>query len=229
LPSFDLGSRRIAYAIIKGTSRKYTYFRFRQDMTLEVILPRGQTVDVEEAIREKSAWLRREYERFHNTRSVLTREGVMFDGEFLKFVYCEGPEDLFVPRPTRGEVIVHTRDGKRLRELIRRWFLSESSAYAVKKVALLAPRVGVRPGRVDTREIGKWGYCTREGRLSFSWQLIALPERLREYIILHELTHLLEFNHSTAFKKRLEGVCPDFKAREEELDLISPYKRLAMY
>ena len=74
----------------------------------------------------------------------------------------------------------------------------------------------------DVREIKNWGYCTRNGRLSFSWQLIALPERLREYVILHELTHLEEFNHSPAFKRRLAKLCPDYREREKELDYISP-------
>ena len=81
---------------------------------------------------------------------------------------------------------------------------------------------------MDVREIGKWGYCTREGRLSFSWQLIALPERLREYVVFHELTHLLEFNHSPAFRRKLAKVCPDFRECEKELDLVRPYDRLAL-
>ena len=81
--------------------------------------------------------------------------------------------------------------------------------------------------RVDVREIGKWGYCTRGGRLSFSWQLIALPERLREYVVLHELTHLSHFDHSPAFKRKLAAYCPDFRDRERELNLVAPYNRLA--
>jgi predicted metal-dependent hydrolase len=76
------------------------------------------------------------------------------------------------------------------------------------------------------REVRKWGYCTRRGRLSFSWQLAALSDRLREYVVLHELTHLTEFNHSAAFRKRLQLFCPDFRDREKELDLVVPYDRL---
>jgi predicted metal-dependent hydrolase len=124
-------------------------------------------------------------------------------------------------------VDVYTDDRRRFKELVRRWFLRETSAYVVRRVAELAPRVGAKPARVDVREMGKWGYCTRGGRLSFSWQLIALPERLREYVVLHELTHLLEFNHSIAFRRRLGAVLPDFHDLEGELDLISPYDRFS--
>jgi predicted metal-dependent hydrolase len=226
LPSLYLGASRIEYAVVRGTSRRYTYFRFRPNLTLEVILPRGRSVDIEKAIRERSRWLQREYERLTKTRSVLGPDAVMFDGRLFKVIFSGGPEDRLVPDPNEMVVKVGTNDRRKLRELVRRWFLRESSAYVVKKVAEMAPKVGARPSRVDVREIGKWGYCTRGGRLSFSWQLIALPQRLREYIVLHELTHLIEFNHSPAFKRRLAVVCPDYRARERELDLIVPYDRL---
>jgi predicted metal-dependent hydrolase len=228
LPSLDLGTRRIEYAVVRGTSRRYTYFRFREDLMLEVVIPRGSRVDVEKAIKERTPWLQREYNRLSRTRRILTRDSLMFGGEPLKIVIVNSPEDRLAPDPEKQEVIVFTGDQRRLRELVRRWFLKESSTYVVKKVAEFAPIVGVKARRVDVREINKWGYCTREGRLSFSWQLIALPERLREYVVLHELTHLVEFNHSSAFKRKLAAVCPDFRAREKELDLIVPYEKLVL-
>jgi predicted metal-dependent hydrolase len=195
---------------------------------LEVIVPRGRRVDVERTLRDRSSWLQFEYDRMSTTRRVLGPDSVMFDGKLLRVVFAEGPSETLVPDLASGKVTIHAREKDRLRELVRRWFLKESSAYAVRKAAELAPKLGVRPSKIDVREMGKWGYCTREGRLSFSWQLAALPERLREYVVLHELTHLAEFNHSPAFKRRLAAVCQDFSAREEELDLILPYDRLAL-
>jgi len=228
MPSFDLGSRRIEYSVVKGTSRSYTYFRFRPDLTLEVVVPRGRQVDVEKAISQKAGEIRKEYERAVKTRLVLGPGTVMYDGRDLKVVQSDRATDRLILSLDSGELLVSSIDRRRLKELVRRWFLNESSAYVVKKVKELAPRVGARPTRVDVREIGKWGYCTREGRLTFSWQLIALPERLREYVVFHEVIHLLEFNHSPAFRRRLASVCPDFREREKELDLVRPYDRLTV-
>lgn len=226
MPSFDLGLTQIQYVLVKGNSRRYTYFRFRPDLTLEVILPRGKTIDVEKVIWERRGWLRREFARASMTRTVLEGEAVMFGGRSLKAVFIDSAEDVLTPDESNGVVVVRTADRRRFRELVRRWFLRESSAYAVRKVSELAPVVGARPAKVDVREMGKWGYCTRGGRISFSWQLIALPERLREYIVLHELTHLHEFNHSKSFRNRMAAVCVDFRDRERELDLIVPFDRL---
>ena len=227
MPSLDLGPQKVKYQVVKGNSRRYTYLRFRSDMTLEVVLPRGVHVDVERTIRERGPWVMKEINRLSLTKNVLDSDMVMLEGRLLKVVYIDLPGEGIAVDPAKGLVEVPTKDRRRLPELVRRWFLQESSVYAVRKVAELWPKVGARPTRVDVREIGKWGYCTRTGRLSFSWQLIALPERLREYVVLHELIHLLEFNHSVSFRRRLGGVCPDFRKREKELDLIAPYDRLS--
>ena len=56
----------------------------------------------------------------------------------------------------------------------------------------------------------------------FNWQLIALPKELIEYVINHEITHLLEFNHSTNFHKRLVALCPDFREKENVLKNVTP-------
>ena len=223
----DLGPRRVEYEILRGTSRRYTYFRIRPDLSLEVVLPRGAKVNVEEAIRGRATWLLREYGRMSMTRNVLDSDRVMLGGRLLRIAFFEGAPETLKVSEENGVVEVHTSDRRRLRELVRRWFLKESSAYAVRMVSELSAKVGAKPAKVDVREIGKWGYCTRTGRLSFSWQLIALPERLREYVVLHELTHLLEFNHGPSFRRKLRAVCHDFRERERELDLIAPYDRLA--
>jgi predicted metal-dependent hydrolase len=227
LPYFNLGSNQVAYSVVKGTSRRYTYFHFRPDLTLEVVLPKGRPVDVESAIRERTSWLLREYERMSMTKSILRADAVMIGGMTLRAVFHDWAKDMLVPDLARGVVDVYTGDRRRFKELVRRWFLHETSAYVVRRVAELAPRVGAKPTKVDVREMAKWGYCTKSGRLSFSWQLIALPDRLRVYVILHELTHLLEFNHSAAFRRRLGTVLPDFRDLERELSLFVPYDRFA--
>ena len=228
MPRLDLGIRSIEYSVVKGQSRRYTYIRIRPDMTLEVALPRGRRVDVEALIRERLPWIDREYARAEKTERILSPERVMFGGLYQRIVYIEDARDALAPDLAAGVVVVRTSDRRRIKELVRRWFLRETSAYVVRKVRECSPLLGVRPSRIDVREINKWGYCTRSGRLSFSWQLIALPEGLREYVVLHELTHLLEFNHSPAFKRRLGSVCPDFRKRERELDRIVPYDRMVL-
>ena len=223
MPALEIGGKRIEYLVLRGTSRRYTYFRFRPDLTLEVVLPRGRMGDAGAAISRRREWILEKYEQLRKSRKILDDERVMFDGTFLEIVYEQGLEkEEILPDLERGTVVVRASDRSRVRELVRRWFLKETSRYVMKKLSDLAATLPAAYKMADVREIKNWGYCTRSGRVSFSWQLIALPEPLREYVILHELTHLEEFNHSPAFRRKLAEVCPDYRQREKELDYISP-------
>jgi predicted metal-dependent hydrolase len=223
LPALEIGGKRIEYHVLRGTSRRYTYFRFRPDLTLEVVMPRGRLGDAGSAIIQKREWILKKYEEMQKTRSILDDRRVMFDGRLLEIVYKETLEkEELLPDLEGGKVVVRASERSRVRELVRRWFLKETSRYVMKKLADLAATLPSTYKQADVREIKNWGYCTRSGRLSFSWQLIALPEPLREYVVLHELAHLEEFNHSPAFKRRLAKLCPDYRQREKELDHISP-------
>ncbi len=223
MPEIILRGRIVEYTIVKGKTRRYTYLRFRDDEVLEVVAPNPRALDAEATIREQQAWVLRHLDRLSRSSRVLTSESVMFDGARLRIVFekTEGREGL-VPDLPRGEVIIYASGRSVVRELIRRWFLKESSSYVVRNLPLLAKRLGVTYRRADVREIKNWGYCTRDGRLSFSWQLIALPARLREYVLCHELVHLSEHNHSGAFRRKLGSVLPDYRQREKELDSTIP-------
>ncbi len=104
MPSLYLGSRRIDYAVVRGNSRRYTYFRFRPDLTIEVILPRGRVVDVEKALRDRSVWLQHEYEKLSKIKDVLGNDTVMYDGKLLKVVFSQSPGDSLVPDLVKEEV-----------------------------------------------------------------------------------------------------------------------------
>jgi predicted metal-dependent hydrolase len=63
----------------------------------------------------------------------------------------------------------------------------------------------------------RWGSCGNSGTLRFNWHLIQLPVRLVDYVLVHELVHLHERNHTSEFWRMLERVLPDWKERKEEL------------
>ena len=74
------------------------------------------------------------------------------------------------------------------------------------------PRVGAgAPGRVTIREQkSRWGSCSRKGNLNFNWKLIMAPPQCLDYVVIHELCHLSEFNHSPRFWAMVEAQMPDY-------------------
>ena len=64
---------------------------------------------------------------------------------------------------------------------------------------------------------GRWGSCSREGNLNFSWRLILWPEPVVDYVVVHELAHLLELNHSDRFWREVARMCPEYRRHDRFL------------
>ena len=78
-----------------------------------------------------------------------------------------------------------------------------------------------RPAIKLSRRKTQWGSCTAGGTVRLNVQLIKLPLRLIDYVVVHELAHLRELNHSAAFWRVVESVCPDYASLRSELKDIA--------
>ncbi len=86
------------------------------------------------------------------------------------------------------------------------------------RVAYLAPKVGVAPKDVEVRELGhRWAACSPLGRLAFHWKGIMAPQTIIDYIVVHELCHFHQADHTDAFWNEVDKVMPDFWERKEWL------------
>lgn len=89
--------------------------------------------------------------------------------------------------------------------------LAERAIELARTHQLAIKRVSVRNQKC------RWGSCSHTGTISLNWRLVQLPAFVRDYIIVHELMHLRELNHSPRFWAEVEKACPDYHAAEEWL------------
>jgi predicted metal-dependent hydrolase len=100
----------------------------------------------------------------------------------------------------------------------RRWYIQTGRMWLRERVNLLSRKLGVAPARVDVRDLGyRWGSCGKNGVVYFNWKLLQLPVRIADYVIAHELAHLLERHHGDAFWRILDRSLPDWRDRSEAL------------
>ncbi len=87
-----------------------------------------------------------------------------------------------------------------------------------ERVEHFAPIVGVSYGRVTIRnQVSRWGSCSGKGNLNFNCLLMLAPPQVVDYVVVHELCHRKEMNHSPRFWGEVERVIPDFKERRDWL------------
>jgi hypothetical protein len=85
-------------------------------------------------------------------------------------------------------------------ELFRIWFLTQAKAHIAPRVAALANAMGIQFTHISVRELKyRWGSCSPSGMLTFNWRIVQAPTLVMDYLIAHELAHILEPNHSAKF------------------------------
>ena len=87
-----------------------------------------------------------------------------------------------------------------------------------ERVAYFAKQMDVTYGRITIREQKtRWGSCSSKGNLNFNWKLVLFEPELLDYVVVHELAHRIEMNHSANFWIIVESVLPDYKERRKRL------------
>ena len=87
-----------------------------------------------------------------------------------------------------------------------------------EKCRSYSAQMGVTYGTISVREQKtRWGSCSAKGNLNFNWKLVLMPEEILDYVVVHELAHRIQMNHSPAFWAIVERFVPDYKARRQWL------------
>jgi predicted metal-dependent hydrolase len=118
---------------------------------------------------------------------------------------------------TDGAFLVTGRP-EHLARRLRDFLIREARRELTDRVLGKAGQLGVRPAGVTIRDTrSRWGSCSATGRLNFSWRLILAPEPVLDYVVAHEVAHLVEMNHSPRFWAIVARLDPDARAQRRWL------------
>jgi len=121
---------------------------------------------------------------------------------------------------TKGIFSIQTKtaDQDYLRPYMIDWYKQKCSHKIQKRVDYYAVKLGVQPKEIHVKEQKKrWASCTLDNTLYFNWRCILAPSPIMDYIIVHELCHILEKCHSSRFWSLLRTVMPEYEARKKWL------------
>jgi len=117
-----------------------------------------------------------------------------------------------------GETVNVTEHGADLRSAIERHLWRLAAKELPPRVLGYASLHQLPVCRILVRnQRSRWGSCSRRGTISLNWRLIQTPSFVRDYILIHEIMHLREMNHSSRFWREVERACPDYETAERWL------------
>ncbi len=214
-----LGPRIVSYALTR--SRRRTLGMTVDQRGLRVGAPHAVRLsEVDDFIRKNQVWVLRKLDDWQPA------------GRAPRLLICDGARfplfgESWNLRVRHGADMVHWRDGELvletsahteprellLLELRRRalGLFQERAAILIRPLGRPVPKVAL--SNAQTR----WGSCSSKSGLRLNWRLIHLPLRLTDYVVAHELAHLVEMNHSPRFWQVVERLYPDFRPARDEL------------
>ncbi|MFM9435060.1 putative metal-dependent hydrolase [Janthinobacterium sp. CG_23.3] len=229
LRQLQLGQHSIEYELRRSTRRSIGFMI--DDDGLRVTAPKRITLaEIDNAIRAKQGWiLSKLHERRERRAQRLQRPPVVWtDGAALP--YLGGSITLRLHYAARHRASINRDSGElhvwvppagteqQLKEKVRAWLQDEARRLFAERLDVYAAKLGVSFHSFALSSAGtRWGSCTVQRKIRLNWRLIHFALPLVDYVVAHELAHLLEMNHSARFWATVESVYPDYDGAKQAL------------
>lgn len=190
-----------------------------EDGVVSIAVPKAlETERIEQLLKDKHRWIKEKLYLHQQQQPAPKRE--MLSGEAFPYLgrnyrlkittgklqpvkLLHGRLQVVVPKAMRHEHII--------RDMLTHWYRLQAEIRFKEKVKRYASLVGVEPTDVSVKTFkSRWGSCNVKGEIQFHWKIIMAPNRIVDYVVVHELCHLKHHDHSSAFWKSVERIVPDY-------------------
>jgi len=204
------------------SKRKTLSLIIETDGKLTVRAPlRMKDADIWQFIEAKQSWIKRKQAQVREVAVVPRR---FVDGEMLWYLGKQIPLRI-VPdgKPALaidGAFKLTQSAWSNAESIFTVWYKKQARKVLTERVEFFAQKFGFKPGKVRISSARtRWGSCSSKETLSFTWRLVMAPPDVIDYVVVHELCHLKEMNHSNVFWAQVEMILPDYKQHRKWLKM----------
>lgn len=228
----QFGTSTIEYELIYS-QRKTLALHVYPDGSVVVDAPLGTELpSVEAKVRRRSGWILRQQRHFQEYTSAISVPRRYVSGEAYRYLGRQYrlkviEDEIERVRLSRGFLMVSVRNPSEkahVSNLINAWYRSHARRIFAERLAQCYLRVeplGIEYPQLAIRDMkSRWGSCSAVGRITLNVRLVQVSKDLIDYVLLHELCHLEEHNHSSSFYALLDRVLPDWSERRDRLNKV---------
>ena len=206
-------------------ARRYSLRVSRLDGQVTLTLPaRASRAKGIAFVEQKAAWIRQRLA--DRPEEVAVVEGASIPLRGRPFRIAPGLRSAVLNDDGVIEVSARVKSVPRA---VRTLLMAEARADLERDCAAFAGRLGAAYSRIDLRDTrSRWGSCSAQGRLMFSWRLVLAPPEILSYVAAHEVAHLVHMDHSAAFWRAVARLWPEYQSHRRWLrqngDLLHRYR-----
>ena len=219
--------------IKKSAHRKTVGIAIYPDQRIVVSAPlRLKDTHVEAFLMRKMDWIQKKLKAFSNVPKI--RASTFVSGERFPFLGSEYTLTVIHTAASyvtifENQLVVSVRVGlepmkqsKLIQKLLIQWYQEQALLRAKERIPVFTGQLRVTPTSVSVKKYSRrWGVCKSTGDIVLNWLLMHGSPEIFDYVVVHELCHLKEFNHSPKFWRLVASVCPDYKEIKKQLKLMS--------
>ncbi|BCI74869.1 hypothetical protein VCSRO102_0007 [Vibrio cholerae] len=229
--NFHYGDEQIAFErVVRQQASDKVLIKVHPDCRVVVSAPTNADNEaVLNAVKKRGRWIYeqlrdfRKQSEYTSPRKYISGESHYYLGKQYLLKVIEAPNSVQGVKLLRGklEVSVRIKNAEKVRELLTDWYKARAKETFAKRLdAVLEHALWVTerpPLRIQTMQT-QWGSCSPNGRITLNPYLVKAPRECIDYVVLHELCHLAEFNHSERFYRLMAQVMPHWEKVKERLD-----------
>lgn len=223
----QFGSTTLAFTV-KFRKRKTLQIEIKSPSCIEVSAPIGTPILViQQQVKGHGEWILKKLSAVQEREQQRVRHEYV-DGEMFFYLGESYPLRIHVQSEYRKAavtldgtgLIVHTNSQRPedIRRALEEWYRDQTLQLVTSRVQYFSYKLLQKPRFIKVKEQQKrWASCTSRGDLLFNWRCSMAPSPVLDYIVVHEMCHLVHFNHSKDFWNLVETILPDYKKRKEWL------------
>lgn len=212
----------IPYRIDFSTKRKTVAFIIERNGDVVVKAPAGFSVEkIGELVKKNRMQL---YQKINHPQKIRTTKenitqlngrSILFDGKNYKVFVDKETVDQFI---FNGKFIISENITDQFTLKLRNWLISEAKEKLTPKIIETAKKLGVEYNKITVSDIQlRWGSCSPKNNININYRIIKAPAFVSNYIIVHELTHLIELNHTKEFWQIVKTAYPKYEEAKKWL------------
>ncbi len=216
----------VIYNVKRSSRAKNARLEVSVRSGLTVVIPRTASIeDIPRLLKNKARWILDKLAKYAGGQStsggkeIKNGDRVPYLGRYLKVVARHNPGAVDGVKQEKNRLLIDINsENGRLNLLLERWYQQQAEKIIRERADALCPQMGVNYSRLTIRDQRtRWGSCSKKGNLNFNWKLMTVPVPVIEYVVIHELAHLKEMNHSKNFWKIVAEHCPKWRSHRKWL------------